>query len=216
MFLIEIQEDMETGGCQCYLDPNRQFQIQRNAFMSKRIDHLNVPTIDLAAIDVDRGKLKVALQVPASSDTREEIPFLEVTRDAQVVLFNGARQDVISSLRGAGFRVGEVEYEGDTGMRLDAKPPALDRISFEVSRSIDIDIDIDGNVQSSLKHNPDVAGALTTVEKNFDSRRLDIYESSASQWHRSGGATISSNGETYEVTEDAAKSYLDARHGAIG
>lgn len=182
--------------------------------MSKQVNHLGVPPMDLTITDAGNGKLKVELQVPASSGSKDNIPFLEVTRNEQAVLLNGARQDMLSKLSQSGFTIGDVKYEAGGeqsqhgGAGLDAKVPKLGKVSFEISS----DSKIHGGVSTTLHNNPDLAGAIRDTEKNFDTRRQNIYEDRAREWHRDGGATLKSNGETYTVTKDAAKDYINERH----
>jgi hypothetical protein len=182
--------------------------------MRNTIDHLSVPSIGLSTSDADHRKLLVALEVPASSNAKDEIPFLEVTRNTQNILFNGTRQDVISSLANAGFRIGEVEYGVDSGgkahagARVDTRSSALQGMFFEVSRNAQT---YDYDNAAGLKHNPQVASAITAAENNFQSRRLDLYESYASQWYRNGGTSVINDGEMYEITKSAAKGYLNER-----
>lgn len=182
--------------------------------MSKTVHHLGVPSIDLATTQTDGGTLKVALEVPRTTRVDDDVPFLEVTRDAQSILFNGARQDVISKLGKSGFQVGEVQYEtvpginGHANSGTAAQKPVLVSSSFEVSS----DFNARGSESAGLNRHPEVVGAIAAAGKNFDTRRFDIYESAAGQWHTNGGAAISSNGETYEVTKAAARGYLDERN----
>ncbi|MEQ1511784.1 MAG: hypothetical protein ABL934_03800 [Lysobacteraceae bacterium] len=182
--------------------------------MSKQVNHLGVPPMDLTITDAGNGKLKVELQVPASSGSKDNIPFLEVTRNEQAVLLNGARQDMLSKLSQSGFTIGDVKYEAGGeqsqhgGVSGDGKVPKLGKVSFEISS----DSKIHGGVSTTLHNNPDLAGAIRDTEKNFDTRRQNIYEDRAREWHRDGGATLKSNGETYTVTKDAAKDYINERH----
>jgi hypothetical protein len=182
--------------------------------MAKEVNHLGVPPMDLTITDAGNGKLKVELQVPASSGSRDNIPFLEVTRNEQQTLLNGARQDMIAKLSQSGFTIGEVKYEaggeqathgGGSG---GAKVPGLGKVTFEISS----DSKIHGGVSTTLRNNPDLAGAIRDTERNFDTRRQDIYESRAREWYRDGGATLNSNGETYHVGKEAAKNYINERH----
>jgi hypothetical protein len=182
--------------------------------MSKQVNHLGVPPMDLTITDAGNGKLKVELQVPASSGSKDNIPFLEVTRNEQAVLLNGAKQDMLSKLSQSGFTIGDVKYEaggeqnthgGGSG---GAKVPGLGKVTFEISS----DTKIHGGVSTTLHNNPDLAGAIRDTERNFDTRRQNIYEDRAREWYRDGGATIKSNGETYTVGKDAAKDYVNERH----
>ena len=182
--------------------------------MAKEVNHLGVPPMDLTITDAGNGKLKVELQVPATSGSKDNIPFLEVTRNEQAVLLNGARQDLIKGLSQSGFTIGDVKYEaggeqsqhgGGSG---GAKVPGLGKVTFEISS----DTKIHGGVNATLKNNPDLAGAITKAENNFDTRRQDIYESRAREWFRDGGATLKSGGEMYHVGKDAAKDYVNERH----
>lgn len=182
--------------------------------MPRTVDHLGVPPMDLTITEAGNGKLKVELQVPRSSGSLDNIPFLEVTRNEQQTLLNGARQDVISRLSQSGFQIGEVKWEAGggrndhAGVGANGSVPKLGKVSFEITA----DSNYNANVSGSLRNNPDVAGAIRDAERNFDTRRQDIYESRAREWNRQGGATLTSNGETYTVTQDAAKTYVNERH----
>lgn len=182
--------------------------------MPTQVNHLGVPPMDLTITDAGNGKLKVELQVPPSSGSRDNIPFLEVTRNEQATLLNGARQDMISKLSQSGFQIGDIKYEAAAGRNdhvggtAGGNVPKLGKVSFEIST----DSNFQGNVSGSLRNNPDVAGAIRETERNFDTRRQDIYESRAREWYRNGGATLESNGQTYTVTPDAAKNYINERH----
>jgi hypothetical protein len=182
--------------------------------MSKIVNRLGVPSIDLAIVDAEPGTLEVTLQVPKSSESKDDIPFLEVTRSEQAVLFNGARQDIVLKLSRSGLQVGEVKYDIDIEQKnhcstvRHASIPAFREVSFAVTCSSEFQ----GGPSASLKHNPEVVGAISTAAINFDARRLDMYESRARQWFRDGGVTLNSNGEIYCVTKDAAKAFIDERH----
>lgn len=182
--------------------------------MSKQVNHLGVPPMDLTITDAGNGKLKVELQVPASSGSKDNIPFLEVTRNEQKALLDGARQDVISKLSQSGFTIGEIKSEATSGGKehlggtAGGTVPKLGKVSFEIS----VDQEHKNTISGSLKNNPDVAGAIKTAESHFDTRRQDIYESRAREWAREGGATIKSNGETYTVSKEVAKEYVNERH----
>jgi hypothetical protein len=91
--------------------------------------------------------------------------------------------------------------------------PKLGKVSFEISS----DTKIHGGVETTLKNNPDLAGAIRQAESNFDTRRQDIYEARAREWVREGGATLTntnSKGETttYTVSPDVAKEYVNERY----
>jgi hypothetical protein len=182
--------------------------------MSQKVNHLGVPPMDLTITDAGNGKLKVELQVPGSSGSKDNIPFLEVTRNEQATLLNGARQDILAKLSQSGFTLGDVKYEAGGeqaqhgGASGGANVPKLGKVSFEISS----DTKIHGGVSATLKNNPDLAGAIRQAEGNFDTRRQDIYESRAREWVREGGATIKSNGETYTVSPEVAKEYINQRH----
>lgn len=182
--------------------------------MTRQVTHLGVPPMDLTITDAGNGKLKVELQVPRSSGSLDNIPFLEVTRNEQAALLNGARQDIIAKLSQSGFTIGDVKYEAGGqqtqhgGGTVGANVPKLGKVSFEISS----DTQIHGGVTATLRNNPDLAGAIRGAESNFDTRRQDIYESRAREWYRNGGATLESNGERYSVTRDAAKNYINERH----
>lgn len=182
--------------------------------MSQQVNHLGVPPMDLTITDIGNGRLKVELQVPRSSGSKDNIPFLEVTRNEQATLLNGARQDVLAKLSQSGFTIGDVKYEAggeqtqQGGASGGANVPKLGKVSFEISS----ETKIHGGVNATLKNNPDLAGAIRQAEGNFDTRRQDIYESRAREWVREGGATIKSNGETYTVSPDVAKEYINQRH----
>ncbi|TXH65312.1 MAG: hypothetical protein E6Q88_14065 [Lysobacteraceae bacterium] len=182
--------------------------------MSRTVNHLGVPPMDLTITDAGNGKLKVELQVPRSSGSLDNIPFLEVTRNEQQTLLNGARQDIISRLSQSGLQIGEVKWEAGANQQTGgtvgggANVPKLGKVTFEITAGNEYN----GNVSGSLRNNPDIAGAIREAERNFDTRRQDIYESRAREWHRNGGATLTSDGETYTVTQDAAKNYINQRH----
>lgn len=182
--------------------------------MSRTVNHLAVPPMDLTITDAGNGRLKVELEVPRSSGSLDNIPFLEVTRNEQQTLLNGARQTIISRLSRSGFQIGDIEYEASGGQNLggnaggNANVRGLGKVSFEITA----DNSRSGSISGSLRNNPDVAGAIREAETQFDTRRQDIYESRAREWHRQGGATLTSNGETYTVTSDAAKTYINERH----
>ncbi|MCC7247259.1 MAG: hypothetical protein IT473_01415 [Lysobacter sp.] len=182
--------------------------------MSRQVNHLGVPPMDLSISDAGNGRLRVELQVPRSSGSLDNIPFLEVTRNEQAALLNGARQDVLAKLSQSGFTIGDVRYEAGGeqtqhgGGTVGANVPKLGKVSFEISS----DSKIHGGVSTTLHNNPDLAGAIRDAERNFDTRRQDIYESRAREWYRNGGATLESDGERYSVSRDAAKNYINERH----
>ncbi|MBP6750541.1 MAG: hypothetical protein KA144_12950 [Xanthomonadaceae bacterium] len=182
--------------------------------MSRQVNHLGVPPMDLTISDAGNGRLRVELQVPRSSGSLDNIPFLEVTRNEQAALLNGARQDVLAKLSQSGFTIGDVRYEAGGeqtqhgGGTVGANVPKLGKVSFEISS----DSKIHGGVSTTLHNNPDLAGAIRDAERNFDTRRQDIYESRAREWYRNGGATLESDGERYSVSRDAAKNYINERH----
>lgn len=182
--------------------------------MPRNVNHLAVPPMDLTITDAGNGKLKVELEVPRSSGSLDNIPFLEVTRNEQQTLLNGARQTVISRLSQSGFQIGDIEYEATGGQNLggtvggNANARGLGKVSFEITA----ENNRSGTISGSLRNNPDVAGAIREAETQFDTRRQDIYETRAREWYRQGGATLTSNGETYTVTPDAAKTYINERH----
>lgn len=180
------------------------------------VNHLGVPPMDLTISEAGAGKLKVELNVPRSSGSQDNIPFLEVTRNEQQTLLNGARQDMLSKLSQSGFQIGDIkvstggersQHGGLSGGAI--VPEVAGKLEFEIKS----DSKIQGNVETVLKNNPDLAKAIRETEQNFDTRRQDIYESRAREWHRNGGATIQGqNGETYHVGADAAKNYVNERH----
>lgn len=182
--------------------------------MSKTVNHLSVPPMDLTITEAGNGKLKVELNVPRTSGSSENIPFLEVTRNEQQTLLNGARQTVISRLSRSGFQIGDIEYEQTAGANIGAgagggaNVQKLGKVSFEISAGASGTTTVNG----SIRNNPDVAGAIREAETGFDTRRQDMYEQRAREWYRQGGATLTSNGETYRVTPDAAKTYINQRH----
>jgi hypothetical protein len=194
--------------------PHRSAIASRSYSMSKTVNQLGIPSIDLITAEVDNGRLEVALQIQKTSAKQDEIPFLEVTRSAQAVLFNGARQDMIAKLGQSGFAISDIKHEAGVGRygsvagTVGDEASKTGKVSFEIST----DSDFESNAIASLGSNPDVAGAIRNTERNFDTRRQDIYESRAREWYRNGGATLESNGEIYAVTKDAAKAYIDQRH----
>lgn len=188
--------------------------------MGKQVNHLGVPPMDLTITKNERGNLEVQLNVPVSSGSKDNIPFLEVTRNERDTLLNGARQELISRLSQSGFTIGDIEYKaggsqtqgGNAG--LTGKVPGVGKASFEITS----ETKLEGSVGTILKNNPDIAGAIRETEKNFDTRRQDIYEQRAREWHRDGGATLESYNpktkqmEEYNVTKDAAKTYINERY----
>lgn len=182
--------------------------------MPTQVNHLGVPPMDLTITDAGNGRLKVELQVPPSSGSRDNIPFLEVTRNEQATLLNGARQDMISKLSQSGLQIGEIQYEASAGRNdhvggsASGNVPKIGKVSFEIST----DSNFQGSINGSLRNNPNVDRAIRETEQNFDIRRQDIYESRAREWYRNGGATLESNGQTYTVTPDAARTYINERH----
>ncbi len=182
--------------------------------MPRNVDHLSVPPMDLTITDAGNGKLKVELNVPRSSGSLDNIPFLEVTRNEQETLLNGARQTMISRLSRSGFQVGDIEYELTSGANIGgtagggANVPKVGKVSFEITAGADGGATVNG----SLRNNPDVSGAIRDAESGFDTRRQDIYEQRAREWYRQGGATLTSGGETYSVSPDAARTYINQRH----
>jgi hypothetical protein len=180
--------------------------------MPHLIDHLSVPPIGISTSDAHDRKLQLALEVPASSNVKDEIPFLEVTRITQKILFNGARQDVISSLGSMGYQIGEVGYKTGSGDKSHAGEHA--GTSLYGSQALFFDVSLDANASgrdraTGTTDHLRIAIAITAAENNFQSRRLDLYESYANQWYRNGGASLVNDGEMYEVTRNAAKGYLD-------
>ena len=107
--------------------------------MSRQVNHLGVPPMDLTISDAGNGRLRVELQVPRSSGSLDNIPFLEVTRNEQAALLNGARQDVLARLSQSGFTIGDVKYEAGGeqtqhgGGTVGANVPRLGKVSFEIS-----------------------------------------------------------------------------------
>lgn len=182
--------------------------------MPRNVDRLSVPPMDLSISDAGNGKLKVELNVPRTSGSLENIPFLEVTRNEHAALLNGARQNMIARLSQSGFQIGEITYEGTNGQNLggnvgaNGSLPRIGKVSFEISAGANSSSTISG----SLRNNPDVAGAIRDTESQFDTRRQDIYEQRAREWHRQGGATLTSGGETYTVGPEAARTYINERH----
>lgn len=182
--------------------------------MPTTVNHLGVPPMDLTIVDTGNGRLRVELQVPRSSGSLDNIPFLEVTRNEQQTLLNGARQDMIGRLSRSGFQIGDIQYEASAGRNdeiggsASGNVPKLGKVSFEISTGSNTQ----GNVSGSIRNNPDIVGAIAETERNFDTRRQDIYESRAREWYRNGGATLESNGEIYSVTRDAARTYINERH----
>ena len=178
------------------------------------VNRLGVPTIDLAMIDAERGALKVTLEVPDSTDLKDDIPFLEVTRNEQAVLFNGARQDMISKLSSPKIKIGEVEYDIKTGPKDHGNPIPKPGISDlrELSFKVSSGGAVHGDPGASLKHNAEVIGAFRATVVNFDARRMDMYDSRARDWFRDGGVTFDNQGETYTVTKGAAKAFISERH----
>lgn len=180
------------------------------------VNHLGVPPMDLTISEAGAGKLKVELNVPRSSGSQDNIPFLEVTRNEQQTLLNGARQDMLSKLSQSGFQIGDVklstggersQHGGISGGAI--VPEAAGKLEFEIKS----DSKIQGNVETVLRNNPDLAKAIRETEQNFDTRRQDIYESRAREWNRNGGATIQGqNGDIYHVGAEAAKNYINERH----
>jgi hypothetical protein len=187
--------------------------------VSKQVDHLGVPPIDLAVSGAGNARLRVELDIPRSSGSLDNIPFLEVTRNEQAVLLNGVRQDILARLSQSGFTIGDVTYEANTqhaqhgAGAASGNVPRLDKVSFEISSDeIRSDTQIQGVVAATLRNNPDLEGAIREAERNFDARRQDIYETRAREWHRNGGTTLDSNGERYTVTPEAARTYINERH----
>ena len=180
------------------------------------VNHLGVPPMDLTISEAGDGKLRVELNVPRSSGSQDNIPFLEVTRNEQQTLLNGARQDMISRLSRSGFQIGDIQVQtgGEQSQHTGVSgaaivPEAAGKLSFEISS----DSKIHGSLSTVLRNNPDLAGAIRETEQNFDTRRQDIYESRAREWYRNGGATIQGqNGDIYHVGTDAAKNYVNERH----
>lgn len=188
--------------------------------MGKQVNHLGVPPMDLTITKNANGNLQVELTVPRSSGSKDNIPFLEVTRNEQGTLLNGARQDLISKLSQSGFTIGDVKYtagasqtQGGTASG-SGKVPGVGKVSIELTS----ETKLQGNVEAILKNNPNIAGAIRETEKNFDTRRQDIYEQRAREWYREGGATLDSYNpktkqmEEYSVTKEAAKTYINERH----
>lgn len=182
--------------------------------MSKPVSHLSVPPMDLTITEAGNGKLKVELNVPRSSGSLDNIPFLEVTRNEQATLLNGARQTMISKLSQSGFQISDVQYEAKAGAKVGgtggvaADVEKVGKVSFEISQGGDGSV----GVKTSIRNNPDVAGAISAAETGFDTRRQDIYEQRAREWYGNGGAMVKSDGKDYSVTQDAAKNYVNGRH----
>lgn len=76
--------------------------------MNKTVNHLGVPPQDLTTATPD-GKRMVELPVPLGVGSKDHIPFLEVTRNEQKTLLDGARQDVISKWSQPGFTIGDIK-----------------------------------------------------------------------------------------------------------
>lgn len=188
--------------------------------MSKTVNRLGVPPMDLSITVNEKGNLQVELKVPRSSGSLANIPFLEVTRNEQETLLNGARQEIIAKTSQSGLTFGEVKYKvgGEVGQNGklggDAKVPELGKVTFEIGSNQKFT----GSVETILKNNPDIAGAIRSAEKNFDIRRQNIYEERAREWYDQGGATLKSwNSEKkqydeYTVTKEAAKNYVNERY----
>lgn len=189
--------------------------------MSQRqVNHLSVPPMDLTISDAGPGKLRVELEVPRSVGSIENTPFLEVTRNEQAALLNGARQDVLAKLSKSGFQLGDIKYEYSAehkqngGVGADVKVPKIGKVYFDISS----ELQQGGKASTTLHSNPDIAGAIREAEKNFDTRRQDIYEARAKEWHRAGGTTLESYNDrtkkmdVYKISPEAAKDYVNERH----
>ncbi|TXI51100.1 MAG: hypothetical protein E6Q50_01965 [Lysobacter sp.] len=181
--------------------------------MPKYVDRLEVPSVELAIGDAGAGRLNVELDVPRSGPPPEQVPFLEVTRNEQAALLNGARQDLLARLGRSDFAIGDVRYRIDAPQSphderaSSANSPRFGKVAFEIAS----ETRIRGGVDATLRDQPALSGAIREAERNFDARRRDLYESSAREWFRGGGATLESDGERYIVSREAAKRFVDRR-----
>ena len=137
------------------------------------MNHLGVPPMDLTISEAGDGKLRVELNVPRSSGSQDNIPFLEVTRNEQQTLLNGARQDMISRLSRSGFQIGDIQVQtgGEQSQHTGVSgaaivPEAAGKLSFEISS----DSKIHGSLSTVLRNNPDLAGATVSYT------HLDVYK----------------------------------------
>jgi hypothetical protein len=178
------------------------------------VDTLGVPPMDLSITDTGNGKFKVELNVPSSSGSINNTPFLEVTRNEHSALINGARQSMIAELSQSGFTIGDINFNqgghlnNGGGAGVSGQVPGVGKAWFEVT----MDAGMQTGVNGSIKNNPDVEDAIRRTEQNFDTRRQDIYEARAREWYGNGGATMISDGETYKVTPEACRTYINERH----
>lgn len=166
------------------------------------IDALQAPNLNLS-ITEQNGRLIVGLDLPASSGSERQIPFLEVTRNESRALLAQAQQIVTARLSQSGFQIGEITVQNNRGATagIDARVPQLGRVQFEITNST--------GISGSLRNNPDVAGAIRAAESDFDRTRQGLYEQRARNWAEDGGATIRSGGRTWTVTPEAAADFYN-------
>ncbi len=169
------------------------------------VNSLQEPNLNLR-ITEQNGRLTVELDVPRTSGSERQVPFLEVTRNESRNLLNEAQATVISRLSQSGFQVGEVQFEAgrDTTAGVGANVPRVGKLSFEITSN--------GSVSGSIRNNPDVAGAIRDAESGFDRSRQGLYEQRARNWAEDGGATIrAGDGRTYTVTPEAGADYYNSK-----
>lgn len=168
------------------------------------LDALQAPNLNLS-ITEHNGRLVVGLDLPATSGSARQIPFLEVTRNESRALLAEAQQTVISRLSQSGFQVGEISLEANRGQNagLGATVPRVGRLQFEITG--------DQSISGTIRNNPDVAGAIRAAESGFDRSRQGLYEQRARNWAEDGGARIRSGEQTYTVTPQAAADYYNAQ-----
>ncbi|MCM2336440.1 MAG: hypothetical protein NDI66_06635 [Pseudomonas sp.] len=166
------------------------------------LDALQAPNLNLS-ITEHNGRLVVGLDLPATSGSARQIPFLEVTRNESRALLAEAQQTVIARLSQSGFQVGEINLEASRGQNaaLGAAVPRVGRLQFEITG--------EQSASGTIRNNPDVAGAIRAAEGGFDRSRQALYEQRARNWAEDGGARVRSGDQVYTVTPQAAADYYN-------
>jgi hypothetical protein len=173
--------------------------------MPTQINHLGEPNLNLTVVPGRNGELTIELSIPRTSGSLQNIPFLEVTRNEREHLLYGAQQELIGRLSRSGLRIEQIDFNMQQGSEASIGGNIrLGKFTIGVTDQRGVDVNI--------SNNPSVRDAIRAAERNFDTNRTEIYEQRALEWARQGGATLTSGGKTYSVTQDAAADYYDQRN----
>ena len=162
------------------------------------VNGLREPNLDLSYAVKD-GQLQVSLKVPVSTGDASKMPFLQVTRDPEVMdkLLNQAQGTIVENY--PGLRVGPVK----TSLEAEGKYQV-----FSFKASVGADFDINGTNFAQLKNK---------IETQFDETRQDFYRERAINWAQAGGARVPHRKDpkdpkdvedVYVVSDQASVDYL--------